>query len=58
MGKSGQATEWTSQQILDKEVVDEIDYEEYFKSIINELKKLNIHLSIITENEIGDKDAN
>ena len=51
MGTSGQATEWTSQQILDKEIPDEPDYNEYFKCIISELKEINVYLSEI----VGDK---
>lgn len=58
MGTLGQATEWTSQQILTKVKEEkEIESQDIFCKIFNELKKINAHLSILTDNEIGDKDA-
>ena len=58
MGTTGRATEWTSQKILDKVKKEkEPEFNDVFYEILNELKKINAHLSILTDNEIGDKDA-
>jgi len=53
MGRSGQATEWTSQQILDK-VLEETppEFQDVMKEILIELKKINIQLAEITGEEL------
>lgn len=52
MGRSGQATEWTSQQILDMVNKSEpLTTDKINSRILEELEKINIQLSIIT----GDK---
>lgn len=53
MGRSGQATEWTSQQILDK-VLEEAppEFQDVMKEILIELKKINIQLATITGDEL------
>lgn len=53
MGKSGQATEWTSQQILEK-VNEETppEFQDVMKEILIELKKINIQLATITGDEL------
>ena len=53
MGKSGQATEYTSQQILDK-VLEETppEFQDVMKGILIELKKINIQLATITGDEL------
>lgn len=55
MGTSGQATEWTSQQILDRVLEDEDpEHNNVLYIILLELKKINIQLSEITGEEIDD----
>lgn len=53
MGRSGQATEWTNQQILDK-VLEEapVTDDDVLKELLIELKKINIQLATITGDEI------
>ena len=53
MGRSGQSTEYTSQQILDK-VLEETppEFQDVVKEILVELKKINIQLSEITGEEL------
>lgn len=53
MGRSGQATEWTSQQILDK-VLEEAapEFQDILKELLLEVKKINIQLATITGDEI------
>lgn len=57
VGKSGGATEWTSQQILDKvneedPVDQELIHTELLKEILEEIRKINIYLAEITGDEI------
>ena len=53
MGRSGQSTEWTSQQILDK-VLEETppEFQDVMKELLIELKKVNIQLATITGDEL------
>lgn len=53
VGRSGQATEHTSQQILDK-VLEETppEFQDVMKEILVELKKINIQLAEITGDEL------
>ena len=53
MGKSGQATEYTSQQILDK-VLEEAppEFQDVMRELLIEVKKINIQLATITGDEI------
>lgn len=53
MGKSGQATEYTSQQILDK-VLEETppEFQDVLRELLIEVKKINIQLATITGDEI------
>lgn len=53
VGHSGQATEHTSQQILDK-VNEEPEpiFDDVLKDILTELKKINIQLATITGEEL------
>lgn len=53
MGKSGQATEWTSQQILDKVLEDAPpQFQDLLRELLDELKKINIQLATITGDEL------
>ena len=53
MGKSGQATEYTSQLILDK-VLEEAppEFQDVLSELLIEVKKINIQLATITGDEI------
>lgn len=52
MGNTGNATEHTVQQILDKEIADEPDYMEVLNLILDEIKKMNTQLIVITGEEL------
>lgn len=53
MGSSGQATEHTSQQILNK-VLEETppEFQDVLRELLIEVKKINIQLATITGDEI------
>lgn len=53
MGTSGQSTEYTSQQILDKVLEDTPpEFQDVMRELLIEVKKINIQLATITGDEL------